>query len=159
MKRLLGGVIAALVLAPLCGTPAAAGTADEAAVRNLYAKYDEAWNQGNVAALSRFWAEHATHVEPDGRVIAGRAALEQEFSRRFAADWKGTHSQQTVEAVHFIKPDVAIVDASYEVTGAVDAERKPLPPFRGHYVDVWLKKSGKWQIVTDRPVVALQPAN
>ncbi len=158
MRRILGCVVTVLLLVPLCAHHVRAGTAEEATVRDLYAKYDAAWNQADVKTLSMFWAAEAFHVEPDGRVIKGRAALGQDFTRRFAAEWKGTHSQQTVEAVQFIKPDVALVDAAYEVTGAHDAEGKPLPPLRGRYLDVWVKKAGKWQIVADRPVAALERA-
>jgi uncharacterized protein (TIGR02246 family) len=127
------------------------------AVRNLYVQYDAAWNQGDVKALLKIWADEAKHVEPDGRVLNGRAAIDAEFGRRFASEWKGSQSKQTVEAVQFVKPDVALVDASYEVTGARDAEGKPLPPLRGRYLDVWVKKAGKWRIVADRPLPA-QPA-
>jgi ketosteroid isomerase-like protein len=50
-------------------------------------------------------------------------------------------------------PDVAVVDAAYEVSGARGAQGQSLPALRGRYVDIWVKRAGKWHIVADRPVV------
>jgi uncharacterized protein (TIGR02246 family) len=127
---------------------------DEAAIQALYASYDAAWNKGDVKAMGALWAEDADHVEPDGRMVAGRAALERDLAARFATDLSGTRSVQTVEGVRLIKPDVAVVDAAYEVTGARDAEGKALPPLQGRYVDIWIRRGNTWQIIVDRPVAA-----
>lgn len=149
-------VMAVIVVAlPLRAEQAARG-AEEAVIRDLYARYDAAWNKGDVKALVAAWADDADHVEPDGRVISGRAALEKDLATRFASDLRGTRSVQTVEAVRLIKPDVAVVDAAYEVTGAQDAEGKPLPPLKGRYLDLWMKRGNTWQIIIDRPVAALR---
>jgi uncharacterized protein (TIGR02246 family) len=141
---------------PLYAGRGDAGGADEQAIRQLYASYDAIWDKADAKAMAQFWAEDAYHVEPDGRVVTGRAAITKELADRFATDLKGTRSKQTLDGVHFIKPDVAVVDASYEVTGMQDAEAKPLPPLQGRYIDIWVKKGGKRHIVTDRPVAALR---
>lgn len=140
---------------PLWADPARASSGDEPAIRSLYAKYDAAWSKADAKAMGMLWAEDADHVEPDGRMIKGRAALETELARRFATDLKGTRSVQTVGSVRFIKADVAVVDASYEVFGAHDAEGKALPAIEGRYVDIWVKHRGTWRIVVDRPVAVL----
>jgi len=134
-----------------------ASAADEQAIRQLYTSYDEIWAKADAKAMAQFWAEDAYHVEPDGRVVTGRAAMEKELADRFAGDLKGTRSKQSLDGIRFITPDVAVVDASYEVTGAKDAEGKALPPMQGRYVDIWVKKGGRWHIATDRPVAALRP--
>jgi uncharacterized protein (TIGR02246 family) len=132
--------------------PAARG-GDAQAIRQLYVGYDAAWNKGDLAALARVWADDADHVEPDGRVVKGRVAIEKELGQRFASDLKGTRSQQTITGIRLITPDVAVVDASYEVSGAHDAQGQSLPALQGRYVDIWLKHAGKWHIVADRPIV------
>ena len=126
---------------------------DAQAIRQLYDGYDAAWNKGDLAALARVWADDADHVEPDGRAVKGRAAIEKELGQRFATDLKGTRSQQTIIGIRFITPDVGVVDAAYEVTGAHDAQGQSLPALQGRYVDIWLKRAGKWHIVADRPIV------
>ena len=131
----------------------AAGSGDAKAIRQLYAAYDAAWNNGDFAGLATVWADDADHVEPDGRAIKGRTAIEKELGQRFATDLKGTRSRQMITGIRLITPDVAVVDAAYEVSGAHDAQGKSLPALQGRYVDIWLKRAGKWCIVADRPIV------
>jgi uncharacterized protein (TIGR02246 family) len=155
--RKFGAFVAVMVVAlPLRAEQARTRSTDEAAIRNLYASYDTSWNKADLKAMGALWAEDADHVEPDGRMITGRAALEQDLAKRFATDLRGTRSAQTVEAVRLIKPDVAVVDAAYEVTGVQDAEGKALPPLKGRYVDIWIKRGKTWRIIVDRPVAALR---
>jgi uncharacterized protein (TIGR02246 family) len=131
----------------------AARSGDAEAIRQLYARYDAAWNKGDFAGLAMVWADDADHVEPDGRAIKGRAAIAKELGQRLATDLKGTRSQQTITDIRFVTSDVAVVDATYEVSGAHDAQGQSLPALQGRYVDIWLKHAGKWHIVADRPVV------
>ena len=158
MIRVLLLAAAALVLAvfvPLAPVWAGATHAqrtEEEAIRRLYADYDAAWNAGDAKRLVMVWAEDADHVEPDGTPIKGRAAIEESLARRLAAELKGSQSKQTVESVRFIKPDVAIVDANYEVTGMPHAAGAPGSTLHGRYVDIWVKQKGKWRIVADRPL-------
>ncbi|MFI5397029.1 MAG: YybH family protein [Candidatus Binatia bacterium] len=156
MLKFAAFVAVMVVALPLRAEQARTRSTDEAAIRNLYASYDASWNKADLKAMGALWAEDADHVEPDGRMITGRAALEQDLAKRFATDLRGTRSAQTVEAVRLIKPDVAVVDAAYEVTGVQDAEGKALPPLKGRYVDIWIKRGKTWQIIVDRPVAALR---
>ncbi len=137
---------------------AAAQKDDAAAIRELYTEYDAAWNKGNSAQLAMVWTDDADHVEPNGRVVAGRTAIWKDFEQRFAGDLKDTRSQQTVTGIRFITPDVAVADASYEVTGARDAQGQVRPALQGHYVDIWVKRKGTWYIAADRPVAGAPAA-
>ncbi len=149
--QLVLGMLMLLAASALAAGPKG-GQQEETALRKLYAAYDAAWNGGDSKRLAAFWTDNARHVEPDGSVLAGRTAIEEAFARRFSTDLKGTQSKETVESIQLIKSDVAVVDAAYEVIGAHDAAGQALPPLHGRYVDVWVKKSGKWQIATDRPL-------
>jgi len=131
-----------------------ARSSDAAAIRALYVRYDAAWNNGDAATLAGLWAADAGHMEPDGRIIAGRSSLQQHFAQRFAGELKGTQSRQHIEAIRFLTTDVAVVDASYEVSGARDAEGHARPPLRGRYVDIWVRKDRTWRIAIDRPIAA-----
>jgi uncharacterized protein (TIGR02246 family) len=145
-------VMLSVVAAARADEPAARKK-DAAAIRQLYTEYDAAWNKGNVAAMAMAWTDDAEHVDPDGRVVEGRAAIKQDFEQRFATDLKGTRSQETITGIRFVTPEVAVVDATYEVTGAVDAQGQSRPPLQGHYVDIWVKRAGAWYIAADRPTV------
>jgi uncharacterized protein (TIGR02246 family) len=146
------------VAAPVSAGEPATQRGDAAAIRQLYARYDARWNEGDLTGLAMIWADDADHVEPDGRVVKGRAAIENQLRQRFASDLKGTRSQQTITGIRFITRDVAVVDASYEVTGARDAKGQGLPALQGRYVDIWVKRARKWYIVADRPIVFVPAA-
>jgi uncharacterized protein (TIGR02246 family) len=136
----------------------AARRGDAEAIRQLYTRYDAAWNKGDTAGLALIWAYDADHVAPDGRAVNGRTAIAKELGQRLATDLKGSRSQQTISGIRFITPDVAVVDATYQVSSARDAQGKSLPPLQGRYVDIWLKRAGKWHIIADRPIVFTPPA-
>ncbi len=153
MNRFLFLAAAALVLAaPVRAAGPKARGADEKAIRQVYASYEAAWNAGDAKRVAAVWADDAEHVEADGRVITGRTAIGADFAQRLATVWKGSQLKQTVESIRFIKPDVAVVDAAFEVTGGHDAAGKPLPPVHGRYADIWVKKGGSWHIAADRPL-------
>jgi uncharacterized protein (TIGR02246 family) len=147
------------VAAAVRAEESAARSGDAKAIRQLYAAYDAAWNKGDLAGLATIWADDADHVEPDGRAIKGRAAIEKELGQRFATDLKGTRSRQMIMGIRLITPDVAVVDAAYEVSGAHDAQGKSLRALQGRYVDIWLKRAGKWHIVVDRPIIPAPTTN
>lgn len=142
-----------LVAAPAWAEKPVKRSGDAQTIRQLYAAYDAAWNKGDSAGLAMIWADDADHVEPDGRAVKGRVAIEKGLRQRFATDLKGTRSQQTIKDIRFVTHDVAVVDASYEVTGARDAQGQSLPALQGSYIDIWVRRGGKWHIVADRPIV------
>lgn len=152
MKTIWLTVLMISVAAAVRAEEPAARKDDAAAIRELYTEYDLAWNNGNAAQLAVVWTDDADHVEPDGRAVAGRAAIKTDLEQRLLGDLKGTRSQQTVTGIHFISPDVAVVDASYEVSGALDAEGHSRPALQGRYVDIWVKRRGAWYIAADRPI-------
>jgi uncharacterized protein (TIGR02246 family) len=153
-KSFLAAVAVAVGMGAVCASSASAGSRDEAAIRKLYAHYTAAWNQNDTAAMTKLWAADGDHLEPNGLLVKGRAALEKLLAERFATEFKGSHGTITADAIRFIKSDVAVVDSPYEITGAHDTGGKDLPPIKGRYVDVWARKGGKWEIVVSRPVVS-----
>ncbi len=154
MKVLALSLVMALCALAMSATPSNAASADEDAIRQQYETYDRAWNSGDTHQLGALWATDADHVEPDGRVLTGRAAIENALADRLRTDLKGTQSKQQIKSIRFLTPEVATVDTAYIVTGAHDASGKPLPAIHGRYLDIWQKRDGAWRIVLDRPVLA-----
>ncbi len=154
MKILAMSLVVALCALAMPPTPSDAASADENAIRKLYATYDRVWDSGDAHQLGALWAADADHVEPDGRMLSGRAAIENALAARLAGDLKGTQSKQQVESIRFLTPEIAAVDTTYIVAGAHDAAGKALPAMHGRYLDIWQKRDGVWQIVLDRPVNA-----
>jgi uncharacterized protein (TIGR02246 family) len=87
----------------------------EAAVRDLVAKYAAARESSDVKAIGALFTEDADQLVSSGEWRKGRDAL----VRGMIASSKqnpGTRTL-TVESVRFVAPGVAIADARYEIAG------------------------------------------
>ena len=81
VRALQGFALMGLLLTMACAPPPAptSGTAaDEAAIRAMGAKYADSWNKNDVAGLVTMVTDDYEVVAPDGMVVKGRAAFEEE---------------------------------------------------------------------------------
>jgi len=116
--------------------------ADEAAVRAVEAAYDEAWNAGDLAALLRLLTDQVVIINPYGEVSIGRDAVEASFTVLFEGVARGSKHSSQIRAVHFVAPDVALVDAE-----AVISDFGPGPePLRHDFTDVLVRTRDGWRI-------------
>ena len=83
-------------------------TADEAAVRALVAQLEAGWNAGDGDAFAAPFAADADYVVVDGAHLSGRAAIAAGHRRILATVYRGSENRGTVEAVRFLRPDVAV---------------------------------------------------
>jgi hypothetical protein len=58
-----------------------------------------------------------------------------------------SHQRYTAIKTRFIRPDVAVVDVCWDMTGATDAQGNPRPDRRGLLNFTMQKNAGQWQIV------------
>ena len=164
MKRIL------LVTALLCVTGAAVGQTPKArpgaggprtdlvndeAIRKLYADFTAAWNTHDAAKLASFYTIDGDTVEPDGVTARGHDEVEKHFATEHAAAFKDTELKLTVDSVWFISGDVALVDGTYAVVGAVDPNGQQLPPRKGLMTSVLLKEHGTWHVAASRSMIPI----
>src|SRR5262249_4954271 len=121
--------------------------ADEKALRELNSSFVAAFDRGDVKAMAAAYAPDADFLSAEGLRVKGRAELEKYFAQGFAASngLKLTHSHSSIR---FLKPDVAIDDGTWEITGRPKGKAS-----KGLYTAVLMKQDGKWLIVYDRPMV------
>src|SRR5207237_744120 len=105
-------------------------------------------NQGDLTAIDQFWDENADYVGIDGQFIHGRQAMRDFFAQLLKAG-AGTEAA-TIEQVRFLTSDLAVVDGSWTITSAKDADGKPLPLIRGRGCEIVQKKRGRWRFVATR---------
>lgn len=115
---------------------------DEAAVRATEAAYDAAWNAGDLASLLELLTPDVVIINPYGETISGGDAVEISFGALFEGAAKGSTHQSLVRAVHFISPDVALVDADAVISG-FGSEPEPL---RHSFTDVLVRTTTGWRI-------------
>lgn len=127
------------------------GPADEKALQQQNDAFVAAFNRGDVKAVAEAYAPDADFLSAQGQRIKGRDALEKYFAKGFAAS-TGQRLRHSDCSVRFLKPDVAIADGIWEITGRAEGS-----PARGHYTAILMKRDGQWLIVYDRPMVPVQP--
>lgn len=123
-----------------------ADSMDEMEIKKVLAEQVEAWNRHDAKAFSMVFAEDADFTNVVGTSAHGRAEVEKFHAPMFATIFKDTSLKITKTKIRFIKPDVAAVDAWWEMTGAKTREGKDIPLRKGLLNFVMTKEGGKWFI-------------
>ncbi len=140
---LLAAFTAARAADPTSSKSSAAEAADRAAIRAAADSYVAAYNRGDAKAVARLWSEQGQWVEPDGRTVEGRAAIQKEMEVMFATS-KGVHLELLDFNVRFVTPDVAVEEGKVRVT------RRGEEPTDSTYIAIDHKQNGKWLLNTVR---------
>ena len=135
-----------LVVCAFGGTLVAAQTArsssaDEAAVRDLVARYVAAREARDPAAIAAVFTEDADQLTTSGEWRRGRDKGVVPGALASSARNTGSRTIE-VDAVRFVTPDVAIADGAYTIAGS------NRPPMRATLIAV--KGPGGWRITAIR---------
>jgi uncharacterized protein (TIGR02246 family) len=90
---------------------------DESAVRNVLAEYEVSWNGHDTAAFGDLFTEDCDYVNIDGVHWKGVQEIIQRHAELFQKRLKTAVRKLTGVEVRFSTPDVALVDATWDVTG------------------------------------------
>jgi len=131
------------------------GQSDEDSIRHIVTEAVDRLNHGDATSIRELWHENADYVSVGGKLIRGRRAME-DFFARMSKEGGGTQTA-TIEQVRFIAPDLALVDGSWTITGARDANGRPLPPIEGRGLEIVQKKQSRWRFVATREMVVWKP--
>ena len=144
------------VAAPAAAAPAPSA-ADQAALQQLLDDFSAAWGRHDAKALLAGYDADADFTNPLGRTVRGRADIEAGYASDHSATglFRSSTIKQTIDHVRLVKPDLAVVHGSWEITGAVGPDGAPLPmPFKGRLMLVTEKKAGQWKVLSG---LAMQP--
>jgi len=75
------------------------------------------------------------------------------LAEQFAGVYKGATIKITTASIRFLKPDVALVNGSFEVSGLQGLDGKELPVRKGLSTNVLMKQRDKWMIAALRGMV------
>jgi uncharacterized protein (TIGR02246 family) len=129
--------------------------ANDEAIRALYGQFVAAWNAHDAKKLASFYAIDGDTMEPDGMVAKGRDEVQKHFAEEHAMAFKDTELKLTVDSVWFLAADVALVDGTYVVMGAVDPNGRPLPPRKGLLHSVLIQEGGTWYVAASRSMIPI----
>jgi uncharacterized protein (TIGR02246 family) len=146
-----------LVFAMGSGTSAAraaeSNPQEEAAITKTAEAFVEAFQKGDAKAVAAFWMPDGDYVDPTGRVLVGRPAIEKDFEKLFAEN-KGLKLRIEVASLKFPTPDTAVEDGT---TGVLASDGTI--PSRARYTNVFTKKNGQWLLASVREAPYVPPSN
>jgi uncharacterized protein (TIGR02246 family) len=143
MRIVLALIVLALAVSPLSATQAD----EENAIREIQARWDDAWNRHDVKALSSLVAEDVRFVNVAGVVLTGRAEFEALQLRTHAMQFKESVRTASGTAIKFLTPDIAVAHVRWGMRGDKDPDGTPRQPRNGIMMQVLMKRDGKWAVV------------
>ena len=120
---------------------------DENAIRDIQARWDDAWNRNDVKALSSLVADDVRFVNVAGQVLASRAEFEALQSRTHAMQFKDSVRTVTDTTIKFLTPDIAVAHVRWGMRGDKDPDGTPRQPRNGVMMQVLMKRNGQWTVV------------
>lgn len=146
----VGGVILVMLSFSLAGISAqrqSSSDADASAVKQVVASYDDAFNQHDAHAVGALFSDEGDFTNMRGSSKHGRKDIEQNYGNLFAGALKTSHRTDTVKNVRFLTPEIAQIDADWEMTGTKAADGSENPPRKGYLDWVVGKVNGQWLII------------
>ena len=121
---------------------------DHQMIADVAGQFMETWNRHDAHAFAALFSEDADFTNVRGTHVRGRTSVEEFLAPLFAGDLKGSHLTGRVRSIRFLKPDVAIADADWEMTGATMAGGLARPPHKGLLDLALIKTGGQWLIAS-----------
>lgn len=111
-----------------------------------------AWNVGDLEAYRKLLTEDADVVSATGRKSIGRDAVIalSAQQKRQPSYQDATITATEVHAIRLLGPDVALVDATYRMTGVRIPDDSEARPVDGSILFLMVKQHGAWRIASIR---------
>jgi len=117
---------------------------DSAGIRKQVADFVDAFNHHDAHAWAAPFAEDGDFTNVTGLYLHGRKDFEKRFTELFATRLKDSHRTATVTHIRFITPDIAAVDAEWELVGSKAADGSENPVRKGLFHFVMTRQNGPW---------------
>lgn len=105
--------------------------------------WDKAYDAGDSAALGALYDSDAVSMGPGLPALAGRAAIEADFRKFFAAN-RSRH--ETLAPVHIASGDIVVERGRYTMTTTPKDGGKPSSE-KGKHIVIWHKgDDGQWRV-------------
>ena len=125
---------------------------DKAAIEAIVETQRLAWNRGDAKAFSEAFMADGCFVNVFGALSYGREPFEAQHAKIFGTVYKGSSVNLPIRRMHFLRPDIAVVD--------IDAElitHKSPPPglrteadgvIRTRLQEVLVRENGEWMVAS-----------
>jgi uncharacterized protein (TIGR02246 family) len=147
-------LLAALVL--FTASTATAAPKDEDAIKARVAEFIAVFNKGDAKAVTAFFADDATLVNPAGVKATGHAEIEKVIATDSSTILKGAQMEMKVVQFRSVGKDTAWIELEHTVTGAKTPDGKTMN-VTFHVPALMVKKGKNWLIAEARPYAYLPP--
>jgi uncharacterized protein (TIGR02246 family) len=120
--------------------------ADTAAIKQGIAAYTAAFNRNDAHAQAMTFTEDADLTNTRGMFYHGRKDIEARFAFNFSGRYKGAHRTDTVKKIWMLTPELALVQADWEMMGAKADDGSEIAVRKGLISPVMKKENGQWLI-------------
>jgi uncharacterized protein (TIGR02246 family) len=158
---LLAGVLSLAGCQPTAEPPpeeaaAPAPMSDEDMLRARTDEFELAVSKGDVKAIGALFVEDGDLVDQAGVMHHGRAAIEERYQKLFEGPYKGAQANLEIGQVRFVRPDIAVIDGTYELNGMKSPDGLPLGMLTGLFTNVSVKQNGEWMLHCSRPMLPIK---
>ena len=131
---------------PIAGPRAQSVASDKesAAVRQVIDDFMTAFNNHDAHAWAMPFGDDGDFTNVSGLTKHGQKEVEERFQELFAGPLKDAHRTMKIRHLRFVKPDVAFVDAEWELVGSRAKDGSENPPRKGMFTFVLAKQNGRW---------------
>ncbi len=121
--------------------------ADSAAIKQVFAKFDDAFNRHDAHDTAAF-ADDVDFTNMRGVHRQGRNEIDKWLSPLMTdtGTLSAAHRTDTVRSIRLLTPDTAAVDADSVITGSKAPDGSTVPPRKGLMITVLSKINGQWKI-------------
>lgn len=132
-------------------------TSGATSVAKLVSNFDAAWNKGDAKAIAAMFTTDGDLVNPMGKEVNGRKAIEAFLAKELNGVLKGSKGSSRVNEIHTLDANTAFVDA--ECTMTFSKKDHGTHPAVKHQVSFVAKKSGAvWNFAAVRAYVFVPEA-
>jgi len=143
LKKVTLGVAAALAATALGQNE----NPDEAEIRRVQRRQQDAWNQHDAKAYASLFTEDGDIVNVVGWWWKGRAEIEKKLTDAYAFVFKESTLTVTDVQFKFLTPEIAVAHVKWTMTGARTPKGIPEPQ-QGIQIQILQKQAGKWLIAS-----------
>jgi uncharacterized protein (TIGR02246 family) len=118
---------------------------DSTEIRQVVVQFVDAFNRHDARGWAAPFTEDGDFTNVTGLTRHGRKQVEERFTTLFAGPLKDAHRTATIRHIRLIKPDVAAVDAEWELTGSRASDGSQNPVRKGMFTWVMVKEESNWK--------------
>ena len=147
--RLVTGVLVVSALVVPVSLWGKTSAPSKAAVQKLLQQRDDVRHKGDWVGYAQFFTPDATVMNSDGATYKGRAQIQKNTADSWSGGaYKGAQMQTTVDSVESIAPNVAIADATFDITNIAGGGSR-----KGKITVVLVNGKDGWKIAATRSMV------